>query len=263
MRDFTGGEYSRDPDYRLIKHQIEQMKRMKQQIHFGSKVNILLVAEELEACRAGLKEYLENSTDITVYSACVTNDARSIIKSMPFDFMIIVEAFRSKMNYHIVESFEYFNKYAFTILYTGMTNPDLQTECTKYGIFHTYSKHDRLEGLISTMQELYAISTERVNEFIAQSALKSHIWNQLLPNLDDYTEAAPDDESERDRRNRKLRENRKRIRLRRVTRGGHRFGDSPEIVKARLDETMNIGIDKIIRHLTWFHRMNSVGLLSE
>jgi len=262
MRDFIGDKISSDPHYILIRHQLEQMQRMNQQINFGSKISILLVTIQSEASMIGLKEYLENSTDITVYQASDLYNARKIIRSRPLDFMIIVGSFQYKRDYRIVEKFEYFNKYSFVILYTGMKDSDLTVECAKYNIFHTYSRHDRLDGLISAMQALHVISTERVEELISKSALKEQMLNQLLPNLSDYREVAPDDESKEAMKRRNNREKTKRGRLRSGI-VNIQDCDSPEIVKARLNETMNAGMAGLVRQLSWFHSIDSIGLMSD
>ena len=250
-----------DPKYKLIKHQLERARQMNQPIHFGSKVNILLVADKVHLYMAeGLEEYLGNSADITVHTAYDLDMAREIIKTKPLDLMIIVGCFQRKRDYSVVDVFEYFNQHSLVILYTGMKDPDLLIECAKHKIFHTYSCHDSLEGLVSMMQALHVILIERVNALISKSALKEQIWNQLLPNLADEGEVIPDNETEPVMMARKEREQTTRRQKHNAHKGSYPK-DYGEKMKTMLNETLNTEMIALVRRLAWYHRVDSLGIL--
>jgi len=144
-------------DYDLIKKQMETMHP----VTFGYKINVVLITDRLQGCAKGLKEYLENSTDISVNLVNSLNNAIKIIHAKPIDFLIVVGYLRLKRNYEAVTEFMHINKYSSAIIYAH-SDGCINSERLKYGITFTYNRSEPVEGFVSFMRVLYEMENQRM-----------------------------------------------------------------------------------------------------
>jgi len=144
-------------DYDLIKQQIDTT----QPVEFGHKIKVLLMTDRLHGCAAGLKEYLENSTDITVSLVNGLDGAAKAIRTKHIEFLIIIGYLRSKRNYEVVQYFKRVNPYSSVIIYAH-TDGCINNERLTYGITFTYHRKEPVGDFISFMRILHEIENQRL-----------------------------------------------------------------------------------------------------
>jgi len=149
--------------YSLIKKQIDTMETLT----FGLSINVLLISDRLYGCAKGLKEYLQNSTDITAeYVDLVkasSDDAIKLITEKPFDFLIIVGHLQDDSKYSIVKHFQSVNKYSCVAFYALYTALILNLSKT-YGIDDLYDREKPLDELLASMRRTYDMKQFRKEE---------------------------------------------------------------------------------------------------
>lgn len=172
-------------DYRYIKEQINA----KETLTFSTPIKVLLMTDRLQGCAKGLKEYFENSTDITVnlVDSCENNiSATRLILDKHIDFLIVVGYLRNKYNYNVVDFFRRVNQYSNVILFAGLDS-FIQYESAKYGIEYVCNRRNPVELLVGIMVYLY--DYENLKMLRAYKALEDDYPNLL----DDYINETGDD----------------------------------------------------------------------
>ena len=158
-------------DYGKILGQFDTEKPLT----FGSPINVLLITNRLFGCAEGLKEYLQNSTDITVNLVSNSDDAIQIILERPIEFLILVGYSKDIRTYGILKFFKRANKYSDTILYTVMEDYVFALG-EEHGIDYVCNRMLSVDLLIKSMRGSY--------------------FEQTTKTLDDHPEAAPEQAEE-------------------------------------------------------------------
>jgi len=86
-----------DTAYRLIKVQIDNEKALT----FNTPINVLLLTDRLAGCTLGVKEYLENSTNITADMVSDFVEATDLILKKSYDFLSIVGYLKDELGYEV------------------------------------------------------------------------------------------------------------------------------------------------------------------
>ena len=105
-------------NYGEIRKQVEGM----QPFTFGAVINVLLITDRLHGCAQGLKEYLQNSSDISVDVVYDVASAQQAIREKPIDFLIVVGFLKDRKKYNVIKYAEQVNKYASVIMYASLDN---------------------------------------------------------------------------------------------------------------------------------------------
>ena len=148
--------YENIRDYESAEKQIRNMTTLT----FGAEINVLLITDRLYGCSKGLKEYLQNSTDITVDIVYTRDDAQKVIVQKPIDLLIIVGAmFGNKSNYAIIDDVKKINKYASIVMYASL-DFTINSECIENGITHKYHRREPIDGFISSTNRVICAKTE-------------------------------------------------------------------------------------------------------
>ena len=144
-------------DYVNAKAQIKVM----QTLTFGSEINVLLITDRMPGCANGLREYLQNSTDITVDLVNRMEDAKKIASNKRIDFLIIVGYLEKKRNYKAMQAVKNTNKHVSVIIYAGL-DCVIDYECDAHGIILKYDRYKSIEGFIAYMRGCYDSETARI-----------------------------------------------------------------------------------------------------
>ena len=136
-------------DYKCFIEQIETMDT----IIFGRQINVLLISDRLAGCSAGLKEYLENSQDVTVDLVNNTDDANKVIQKKSIDFLIVVGYLINSKLYDVIQFCKANCSNPICVFYANIDSiiVDLQK---RYGIEFAYPRRESADGFVSYMREL-------------------------------------------------------------------------------------------------------------
>jgi len=146
-------------DYADAKKQIEAMRT----ITFGAKINVLLLTDRLFGCSKGLREYMQNSTDITVDLAGSFDEAQMIINQKPVDFLIIVGYLEKNYNYEVIKAVKTLNEYVSVIIY-AVLDDCIAHVCSSYSITYTYHRRKPIDDFIEYMRQCYEDETAKLRQ---------------------------------------------------------------------------------------------------
>jgi hypothetical protein len=146
-------------DYAAAKKQIEVM----QPLTFGADIHVLLLTDRLHGCAKGLREYLNNSADMTVDFAHCLDKVQVIASQKRIDVLIIVGLQKDSKNYGAIQAVKKKSPSAAVIMHAFLDNV-IKNICAENSIVYLYDRHDPMDGFVSYMRKVYARESTRVLE---------------------------------------------------------------------------------------------------
>lgn len=171
---FNIEQYEQLYDYHRAKEQIDA----DAPFIFGAKINVLLITDRLPGCAIGLREYLQNSTGVTVDLVYTLADAEAIINAKPLDFCVIVGYLENKENYKAVKLFRKFNRATDVFMYAG-ASMHISYECAKYEIRDTYDRYFPIQGLVLIMQNNFEVRISVIRERLGPDMTREQMWREV------------------------------------------------------------------------------------
>ena len=164
-------------DYTLIKKQANKMRP----ISFGQSINIVLITDRLYGCRKGFEEFFKKSTNITVDIISSVEEAESLSRKRPINFVFIVGLLADTQKYALIEKIEQINKFVSVVL-LEIPTPEAELTASNYKMA-LYDRQASLSGLIQFMQSLYDTQTERMEQEYSEGSNRDHIWLNTIHNI--------------------------------------------------------------------------------
>jgi len=162
-------------NYTNIKKQISVM----QEFAFGFEINVMIMTDRLPGIAIGLREYMQNSSDITVDLVSCLSEAKEIINNKHIDFFILAGYQKNELNYNAVELVKKYNKYSTVIIY-ALLDPYITYFCRKYSIKAKYDRTKPIEGFIKYMRNCYSYKNSSFFKDNPADTTREQLWIKAI-----------------------------------------------------------------------------------
>ena len=128
-----------------------------QKLTFGKEISVLIMTDRLYGHAVGLNEYLQNSTDTTVYLVDTLTDAIKIVDKTKLDFLIIVGYLSNKRYYSVIQAVKETNE-SVSIVILATLDSLIDDECREYNIPYRFSKKRPMREFVDYLRQIKGLS---------------------------------------------------------------------------------------------------------